>query len=98
MDAEQANWVQVKEELLVLRRDASRQHARELQLELRQAHMSTAALKCQVRLCPYPLFGGLLIGMTVKNELEASGGHETTQTSFVVWDMVPSAGACCLLV
>ncbi len=41
--------LQVKEELHAAKRDASRQHARELQLELMQAHMANAALRLQVR-------------------------------------------------
>ena len=41
--------LQVKEELHAAKRDASRQHARELQLDLTQAHMANAALRLQVR-------------------------------------------------
>ncbi|KAL0052335.1 hypothetical protein WJX82_000512 [Trebouxia sp. C0006] len=40
--------VEVKEELHAAKRDASRQHARELQLDLTQAHMANAALRLQI--------------------------------------------------
>ena len=41
--------LQVKEELHAAKRDASRQHARQLHLDLTQAHMANAALRLQVR-------------------------------------------------
>ncbi|DBA69865.1 TPA: hypothetical protein ACH3X2_012577 [Trebouxia sp. C0005] len=44
----QQQMAQVKEELHAARRDASRQHARELQLDLTQAHMANAALRLQL--------------------------------------------------
>ena len=71
MDAEQVAWIQVKRDLHAARQDASRQHARELQLELRQAHTATAALKCQVRQALLFPCGDLLIEQTVDDKCGA---------------------------
>ncbi len=45
-----AAWhaLQVQDELYAARRDAGRQHARQLQLDLRTAQMATAGLQLQV--------------------------------------------------
>ncbi|KAL0038568.1 hypothetical protein WJX77_010935 [Trebouxia sp. C0004] len=44
----QQQMAQVKEELHAVKRDASRQHARELQRDLTQAHMANATLRLQL--------------------------------------------------
>ena len=48
--------VQLQEELRAARQDASRQHVRELKLDLRTAQLTSAALQKQVRHCRTVLF------------------------------------------